>query len=73
MPSFLIKNLPAAIHEQLRRRAAEQHRSMNREVIAILQRELTPTAQLPPPVKLKEPIDSQTVVRIIRDGRDSRP
>ena len=45
---------------------------MAQEVIAILQRELLPTAELAPPVELKEPIDSQTIVRIIRETRDSR-
>lgn len=72
MPSFLIKDLPETLHEQLRLRAAERHRSMNREVIAILERELTPAPKLSPPVELKEPVDPEWIVSIVREARGSR-
>jgi len=75
MPSFLIKNLPAELHERLRRRAADHHRSMNRELIAILERNLAPWAApgLPPPVELKKPVDPEWIVSAIREARESRP
>ncbi len=74
MAAFLIKNLPPALHEKLRRRAEAHHRSMNREVIAILERELDrPVAMdLPPPVKPLKPISHEWTVQIIRDARDGK-
>ena len=75
MSALLIKNMPPIIHERLRRRAAEHHRSMNREVIAILERELDrPVApELPPPVVgLDKPVSGEWIVQIIRDARDGK-
>ena len=74
MSALLIKNMPPPLHERLRQRAAAQHRSMNREVIAILERELdrTATTELPPPVKPLKPIDHEWVVQVIRDARDGK-
>ena len=74
MAALLIKNLPRVLHERLRRRAAEHHRSMNREVIAILEKEIgAPEApELPPPVKGMKPVDGEWVVQIIRDARDGK-
>ncbi len=74
MSALLIKNMPQPLHERLRQRAAAHHRSMNREVIAILERELESPAeaQLPPPVKPLKPIDHEWVVQVIRDARDGR-
>lgn len=75
MAAFLVKNLPAELHERLRREAAHHHRSMNREVIAILEKELGgagPMA-LPPPVRGKRPVDPAWVVKVIREARDGRP
>ena len=73
MSALLIKNLPPPLHERLRRRAAAHHRSMNREVIAILERELDrPTAAEQPPavIGLERPISGEWVVQVIRDARD---
>jgi hypothetical protein len=47
---------------------------MNREVIAILERELdrsVPT-ELPPPVKSLKPVDHAWIVQAIRDARDGK-
>ena len=75
MAALLIKNMPPELHQRLRRCAAEHHRSMNREVIAILERELATKAapDLPPPIKLRKPVDPDWIVDIIRDARDSNP
>jgi plasmid stability protein len=74
MSALLIKNMPAPLHDRLRQRAAAHHRSMNREVIAILEVELaTPvTTPLPAPVKPLKPINSEWTVQIVRDARDGR-
>ena len=74
MSALLIKNLPPPLHERLRQRAALHHRSMNREVIAILERELEkPVAtELPPPVKPLKPISHEEIVQMIRDARDGK-
>ncbi len=74
MSALLIKNIPPLLHERLRRRAVVHHRSMNREVIAILERELdrTATMELPPPVKTLKPINHEEIVQMIRDARDGK-
>ena len=74
MSALLIKNMPAPLHDRLRQRAAAHHRSMNREVIAILEVELaTPvTTPLPAPVKPLKQINSEWTVQIVRDARDGR-
>ena len=74
MSALLIKNMPPVLHERLRRRATEHHRSMNREVIAILDRELgrPSTTELPPPIRLKKPVSGEWIAQIIRDARDGK-
>ncbi|MEA3278368.1 MAG: Arc family DNA-binding protein [Pseudomonadota bacterium] len=37
MASVLIKNLPDALHRQLKLRAEQHHRSLNKEVIALIE------------------------------------
>ncbi len=75
MSALLIKNMPTTLHERLRRRAAEHHRSMNREVIAILEKEIGAgqAAEPPPPIKLRKPVAGAWIVKLIREARDSRP
>jgi hypothetical protein len=41
MASVLIKNLPDSLHHQLKRRAERHHRSLNKEVIALIEAALT--------------------------------
>lgn len=74
MSALLIKNMPPPLHERLRQRAVRHHRSMNGEVIAILERELERPAEvnLPPPVKSLKPVDHEWIVQIIRDARDGK-
>ncbi len=74
MSALLIKNIPPPLHERLRQRAAVHHRSMNREVIAILERELDRPAvtELPPPIKPLKPIRHEEIVQLIRDARDGK-
>jgi len=74
MSALLIKNIPPPLHDRRRQRAAAHHRSMNREVIAILEQELnrTATTELPPPVKTLKPISHEDIVQMIRDARDGK-
>jgi plasmid stability protein len=74
MTALLVKNMPQELHEKLRRRAKTHHRSMNREVVAILERELErPNAQeLPRPVKTGKPVDHDWIVQVIRNARDGK-
>lgn len=74
MAALLIKNLPTPLHERLRQRAAQHHRSMNREVIAILEKEIEPTDpdRLPPPVKGRMQVDGRWIAQVIRDARDGK-
>ena len=37
MPSLLIKNLPKSMHEQIKKLAQKHHRSMNKEVVVLLE------------------------------------
>ena len=74
MSALLIKNMPPPLHERLRQRAANHHRSMNREVISILEQELDRPAvtEFPPPIKTLKPISGEEIVQIIRDARDGK-
>lgn len=72
MSALLIKSIPPEIHQRLRLQAERHHRSMNREVLAILEERLeaSPLSELPPPIKPLRPISGETVVRIIRRMRE---
>lgn len=74
MSALLIKNLPHGIHVRLRERAERNHRSMNREVIAILESTLQAQAgaDLCAPVRTRRPVDPATIVDILRAGREGR-
>jgi len=43
MASITLKNIPADLHRELKRRAEEHHRSLNREIIATLKGATTKT------------------------------
>ena len=55
MSSLLIKNIPENIRKKLKEQAEINHRSMNKQVVSILELALAKPgiAQFPPPVKLK--------------------
>ena len=36
MPTITLKNIPADLHRELKKRAEEHHRSLNREILATL-------------------------------------
>lgn len=74
MSAVIVRDLPPALHRRLKAEAARHHRSMNGEIIAILEKELerAPAAELPPPVKSLKPVDGEWIVRIIREARDGK-
>ena len=78
MPASLsIKNVPDETLERLRRRAERNHRSLQGEVMAILESAVRPQIRLTPQevleraraIGLSTPAES---VAIIREDRDSR-
>lgn len=75
MSGVVIRDLPPLLHSRLKYEAECHHRSMNREIIAILEKELGDARPvvLPPPIKGRKPIDPQWIVQIIREARDNNP
>ena len=76
MPVTLsVKNVPAALVERLRQRAANHHRSLQGELLAILEAAASPTitidelAEKANALGLKTPADSVDIISATRDGR----
>jgi len=71
MASVLIKNLPDEMHRQLKLRAQRHHRSLNKELIALIEAALArPSAEeLPEPVKLRKPLTQEMLDRAREEGR----
>jgi plasmid stability protein len=71
MASVLIKNLPDELHLQLKRRAQRHHRSLNKELIALIEAALTirTVDELPEPVKLQQPLTQDMLDRAREEGR----
>ncbi len=72
-----IKNAPDEVVERLRARAARHHRSLQGELLAIVEEAVRPTAQLSPDEVLAEvrrmglstPAEAAMIVRDDRDHR----
>jgi len=47
MPSITVKNIPDSIYKKLKQQAQAQHRSMNSEIIACLERSVEPNRVSP--------------------------
>jgi plasmid stability protein len=75
-----IKNVPDQIAERLRRRAARHHRSLQGELLAVLEEAVTEERSLTPAellaevraAGLKTPAEAAGFVRRDRDARSSR-
>jgi len=74
MPAVIVRDMPVEMHRRLKSEALRHHRSMNQEVIAILEKELTAArpVKLPPPVKPLVPVDGKWIADAIRKARDGR-
>jgi plasmid stability protein len=55
MASITLKNVPADVHLELKKRAEEYHRSLNREIIATLKSATGRTIRIDP-AKLEESV-----------------
>jgi plasmid stability protein len=77
--SITLKNIPAELHRELKKRAEEHHRSLNREILATLKNATSGTIRLDP-AKLEEsvrrarslfrrPITARQIDRWKREGR----
>ena len=55
MSSLLIKNIPDDLKKKLKEQAELNHRSMNKQVVSLLEQAVArpSVASLPPPIKLK--------------------
>ena len=75
MSAVVIRDLPTVLHQRLKEEAVRHHRSMNREIIAILEKEIgaAQPAELPPAVTPRVPVDGRWIADAIRMTRDSRP
>ena len=72
MSALILRNIPEVLRHRLKIEAENHHRSMNREVIAILEKELVKTRPIffPTPVKGKKSVSPEWVVQTIRKARD---
>jgi len=66
MPNITVKGIPEELYDRLKRRAAEEHRSLNGQVIACLERELL--AEKPDPEALLQKIDSLRQKLFLKTG-----
>ena len=75
MSAVVVRDLPPVLHQRLKQEAERHHRSMNREIIAILEKELQAPMRmaLPSPVRPLVPVDGRAIADAIRKARDSRP
>ena len=70
MSSILIKDIPADLHERLREAAARDHRSMNKEVVALLEAALAARPpELPRPIQAAFPLTDGWLERAVTEGR----
>ena len=78
MPTLVVKNLPEPLHVRLKAQAEQHHRSMTKEVIALVEQGLlaphttrSAARALPPLVRLSTgPITTEWIEAAIAEGRD---
>lgn len=73
MPEFVIEDLPKELHRKLKDRAARHHRSMTKEVLAILEQALaaqTPPAKASSPFRGRFALTGKFLGTARREGRE---
>ena len=78
MPTLVVKNLPEPLHARLKAQAHAHHRSMTKEVIALIEQGIlaprsirSPARPLPPLVRLSTgPLTTEWIEAAIAEGRD---
>lgn len=71
MATIAIKNVSDELHEQLKNRAKENHRTIGQEALIVLELglNLTRKRKLPPPVKLNFLLTNKMINAAKRKGR----
>ena len=78
MPSITVKNIPEPIYNKLKQQAEAQHRSMNSEIIACLERSVEPKRVSPDEIlrqartmrkKVKGSLSAEEIQNVIDRGR----
>jgi len=71
MASVLIKNLPDELHRALKQRAERHHRSLNKELISIIETAIhrPERGELPEPIQLRKPLTQQMLDEAREEGR----
>ena len=79
MASITLKNVPAELHRELKKRAKEHHRSLNKEIIATLTNAASGTVRLDPTdleksvrqarALFRRPVTAREIDRWKRKGR----
>ena len=73
MPGLVIKDLPAKLHRKLKEQAIRHHRSMTKEVLAVLERALSEadrSQEIPPPFKGRFALTDEFIDQARRAGRE---
>ena len=73
MTDLLIRQIPDELHTKLKQSARANRRSMNQEILILLERSLTEEKPLPPPLPQPLngafPIDDEWLLRAREEGR----
>lgn len=73
MPGLSIKDLPPELHRKLKEQAAQHHRSMTKEVLALLERALggeKASTDIPPPFEGRFPLTDKLIDQARHEGRE---
>ncbi len=72
MPSLILRDIPEEVHRRLRERATQHRRSMTKEAVDILERDLLARApvQLPPLLSTSTQISVEEIDRAIDEGHE---
>lgn len=73
MPGLSIKCLPPELHRKLKEQAAQHHRSITKEVLALLERALGEervSKDIPPPFEGRFPLTDKLIDQARREGRE---
>lgn len=73
MAGLVIKDLPPELHRKLKEQAARHHRSMTKEVLAVLEQALSKEVspqEAPPPFKGRFALTDEFIDQAKREGRE---
>lgn len=71
MASMLVKDVPPQTHTRLKAQAKRNRRSLNQEVITLIEQglEAPRRRKLPKPIKPRKPIDHEWLLKAMKEGR----